>query len=98
MLLSGAGLDRTMTEGISLAERQAGSNAVRRGALSPRPRSGDAALVSVVGHRCRSLMFALIACALLGSLGWRFFGASKACHPSDLRQFGTVDGLSVDRV
>jgi hypothetical protein len=43
-------------------------------------------------------MVALIACALLGSLGWRFFGASKACHPSDLRQFGTVDGLSVDRV
>jgi hypothetical protein len=43
-------------------------------------------------------MVALIACALLGAIGWRFSGVSGACRPADLRQRGMAGRLAMDTV
>jgi hypothetical protein len=72
------------------------AHAMPRGASVPRPPPRDQAPASVIGDRCRALLVALIAGALLGVLGWRFTGAPAACRPSDLHGMETAGRSSAD--
>jgi hypothetical protein len=54
---------------------------------------------AVVGdERGRGVMVALIACALLAAIGWRFSGVSGTCRPADLRQLDMASGLAAGSV
>ena len=64
-------------------------------AAGTRDESGEAV---VIGDRGRSLMVALIACALLAAIGWRFAGAPGACSPSDLHALDIAGRSAVDSV
>src|SRR6186997_3735937 len=64
-------------------------------AADTREESSEAA---VSGDRGRSLMVALIACALLAAIGWRFSGAPRACSPSGLHELDGAGRLAVASV
>lgn len=72
--------------------------AVSRGAPITGPPRRAEEPVPVIGERSRGLMVALIACALLAAIGWRFSGLSGVCRPADLRRLDLASRLAVDSV
>lgn len=57
--------------------------------------SREGSETGVIWDHGRNLIVALIVGALLGALGWRFFGESEACRPADLRDLAAAGGSTL---
>ncbi len=75
-----------------------GSETAPPGAPAVRPASRDDAPGPVTGRRGHGLIVAMIACALVVTVGWHFAGPSGVCRLADQSPLDLADGLAADTV